>query len=226
MTAGHETEVGGVRMSTHTVAVRRGLTIEWISVGWMMLEAVVGLVTGVTAHSLALVAFGSDSIIELVAGGVLLWRLYVEARGATEDRVERAEQRAAWVVGTALLALAAYIVIMAGVDVWTRTAADASGWGLALAVAAGLIMPLLAQAKRRIGRDIGSAALVADGGCSLVCAYMAWTLLVGLVATDLFGWWWLNPLAGLALVYFIVSEGREALEEARGEHSAASCRLD
>jgi divalent metal cation (Fe/Co/Zn/Cd) transporter len=201
------------------------LRIEWLSVGWMGVEAGVGIRSGLAAHSLALTAFGADSVIELVAGGVLLWRLYTEARGAAADRIARVDRQASWVVGIALLALAGYLVLMAGLDLWTRTGAAPSGWGVGLAVTAAFIMPGLARAKRRIGRTIGSDALVADGSCSLVCAYMAWTLLVGLAATALWGWWWLNPLAGLVLVYWIVREGREAVEDARGHGTAESCRI-
>lgn len=87
--------------------------------------------------------------------------------------------------------------------------------GLGLAAASALIMPILARRKQTIGSQIGSAALAADGACSMVCAYMAWTVLMGLGLTALLGWWWLNPVAGLAVVYFIVKEGLEAVDESR-----------
>lgn len=203
--------------------VKKGIYIEWISVLWMVIEAAVAIGAGIVAHSLALTAFGADSIIELVAGGILLWRLYVEASGANLARLKQAEQRASWVVGVALIALAVYIVVMAGYDLWTRSGSEASMLGLVLAIASGIIMPYLSRAKKIIGTQIGSKALRADGSCSIVCAYMAWTLIAGLILTALVGWWWLNSLAGLALVYFIVKEGIEAIQEARGKEDACGC---
>ena len=210
-------------VSTQVSGVRKGINIEIVSIIWMVIEAAVAIGAGIAAHSLALTAFGADSIIELVAGGILLWRLYVEASGASLAKVKQAEKRASWVVGVALIALAVYIVVMAGYDLWTRSGSETSMLGLALAIASGIIMPYLSRAKKIIGTQIGSKALRADGSCSIVCAYMAWTLIVGLVLTALVGWWWLNALAGLALVYFIIKEGIEAIQEARGVEDACGC---
>ncbi|MCI0184383.1 cation transporter [Sulfoacidibacillus ferrooxidans] len=210
-------------LSVQAMQVKKGINIEIVSIFWMIVEAAVAIGAGIVAHSLALTAFGADSIIELVAGGILLWRLYVESNGASIERVEQAEKRASWVVGVSLLALAIYIVVMAGYDLWTRSGSETSMLGLALAVASGIIMPYLSRAKKKIGTQIGSKALRADGSCSIVCAYMAWTLIVGLVLTACLGWWWLNALAGLALVYFIVKEGIEAIQEARGVEDACGC---
>ncbi|WP_244893421.1 cation transporter [Ferroacidibacillus organovorans] len=203
--------------------VKKGINIEIVSILWMLVEAAVAIRAGIIAHSLALTAFGADSIIELVASAILLWRLYVESSGASLARVKQAEKRASWVVGVALLALAGYIVVSAAFDLWTRSGSEKSMLGLALAIASGMIMPYLSREKKRIGTEIGSKALRADGSCSIVCAYMAWTLIVGLVLTALVGWWWLNALAGLALVYFVVKEGIEAIQEARGVEDACGC---
>ena len=210
-------------MSVQVAQVRKGINIEIISILWMIVEAVVAIGAGIVAHSLALTAFGADSVIELVAGGILLWRLTVEASGASLAKIKQAEKRASWVVGVALLSLAVYIVVMAGYDLWTRSGSNTSILGIALAIASGLIMPYLSRAKKVIGSQIGSKALRADGSCSIVCAYMAWTLIVGLVLTAMVGWWWLNALAGLALVYFVVKEGIEAIQEARGVEDACGC---
>ncbi|NMP21749.1 cation transporter [Sulfobacillus sp. DSM 109850] len=189
----------------------------------MIVEAGVAIAAGMAAHSLALVAFGADSVIELIAGAVLLWRLMMESQGANGVRIQRAEQRASWVVGSALLLLAAYIIVASAVKLATHTGAQASDWGIVLAVASGIIMPYLSRAKKRIGWEIGSNALRADGSCSIVCAYMAWTVLLGVVATALFGWWWADSIASLALVYFVVKEGWEAIQEARGNADACGC---
>ncbi len=203
--------------------VRKGITIELVSIIWMIIEAIIAISSGLMAHSLSLVAFGSDSIIELIAGGVLLWRLTIERNGASLERVERAEKISSWVVGLALFVLAVYIIVASIDKLWTHQGAETSYLGIALAIASGIIMPYLSRAKKRIGSEIGSQALKADGSCSIVCAYMAWTVLIGVIVTALFGWWWADSIVALALVYFVIKEGWEAVQEARGKEDACSC---
>lgn len=210
-------------MPVHRVSVRKGVNIEVISIIWMVIEAVVAIGAGVIAHSLALTAFGADSIVELVAGGVLLWRLTIESRGANLDRVKRAEKTSSWVVGVALLLLALYIVVASIVKLVTHQGAQTSYLGLGLAIASGIIMPYLSRAKKRIGSEIGSRALRSDGSCSMVCAYMSWILIAGVILTALLGWWWIDSIAAFALVYYVVKEGWEAVGEARGKEDACGC---
>ncbi|WP_067620525.1 cation diffusion facilitator family transporter [Alicyclobacillus acidiphilus] len=213
-------------MSTHAVSVKKGVTIELVSILWMIVEAGVAIGAGLLAHSLALVAFGADSIIELIAGAVLLWRLTIEASGASLERVKRAEKVSSWVVGIALLLLAVYIVVASADKLWTHQGAESTYVGIGLAIASGVIMPYLSRAKKRIGSEIGSKALRADGSCSIVCAYMAWTVLAGVVFTALLGWWWIDSIAALVLVYFVVKEGWEAIQEARDKENACGCCHD
>ncbi|GCE07097.1 hypothetical protein KDAU_44260 [Dictyobacter aurantiacus] len=203
--------------------MRLGIGIELITIGWMVIEATVALTTGILSRSVSLEGFGIDSIIELIAGGILLWRLLVEQRGGSEERVELAERRASWVTALGLFALAVYIVIDSGWTFLKQIHPESSWWGLGLALAAAIIMPLLWQGKLRVARRIGSAALKADAACSVTCAYMSLALLVGLLLNRLLGWWWADPLAGLALVYFIVREGREAWHEARTGEACSCC---
>ncbi|WAH38124.1 cation diffusion facilitator family transporter [Alicyclobacillus dauci] len=210
-------------MTTHAVSVKRGINIELVSIVWMVIEAAVAIGSGMIAHSLSLVAFGADSIIELVAGAVLLWRLTIEAHGASLARVKSAEKASSWVVGIALLLLAVYIVIASIDKLVTLQGAETSFLGIGLAIASGIIMPYLSRAKKRIGSEIGSKALRADGSCSIVCAYMAWIVLVGVILTALLGWWWIDSIVALALVYYVVKEGREAIQEARGKADACGC---
>ena len=200
---------------THSSQLARGIQIEWLSAVWMVIEALVALFAGILSHSIALIAFGADSVIELVAGGALLFRLYVEANGGDSERVEKAERAASWIVGIALLALAAYIVVSSAVSLLTQAHPEATTLGIGIAVASSILMPLLATGKKRIGRRIGSKALVSDGACSMVCAYMSWILLVGVAATSLLGWWWADSVAALGFVWFVVHEGLEAVNEAR-----------
>ena len=211
--------------TTRTQEVRLGIWIELVTIGWMIVEASVALSIGLMTRSVSLQGFGFDSIIELISGGILLWRLMVEQRGSSLETIEQAERRAAWVTAIGLFALSVYIVVDGFISLITHTQAQASWWGVGLAIAAAIIMPILWQGKLRVAKRIGSAALKADAACSVTCAYMSITLLIGLLLNRFLGWWWADPLAGLVLVYFLVQEGREALHEARtGEH--CSCGDD
>ena len=195
--------------------VRLGIWIEVVAIAWMTVEARIAITVGYMTRSVSLQGFGIDSVIELIAGGILLWRLLVEQRGGTTDAIEQAERRAAWVTALSLFALAIYIVGDSAFALIIQSRPEASWWGVGLAIAAAIFMPVLWQGKLRVARRIGSAALKADAACSATCAYMSFTLLAGLLLNRLFGWWWADPLAALVLVYFIVREGREALHEAR-----------
>lgn len=205
---------------------RAGVRVEIVTVAYMLVEAAVAIAAGVLARSVLLTAFGLDSVVELVTGGVLLWRLAAQARGADLARVERAERRAAWVTGIGLALLCAYIVVMAAVSLLARNRPDASLAGIVLAAAALVVMPLLAARKRTIAAQLESPALRGDAACSITCAYMAGALLLGLALNALFGWWWADALAALALLYWLVPEAREALEGARAGRGACACGDD
>ncbi len=208
--------------------VRTGVHVEYFTVAWMVVEAVVSIGAGVLAGSLLLVAFGLDSVIELISGGILLWRLSVEARGSTLERVERAEHRAAWVVAVSLallciyvLASCIYVLASAIFGLVTQAKPEGSLIGIAISLAAVFVMPGLGITKRRIAARINSGALRGDAASSFTCAYMAATVLVGLVLNALFHWWWAEDLAALGFLVWLVLETREALEEARerSEHA-------
>ena len=160
-------------------------------------------------------AFGADSVIELVAGAAILWRLYVEAKGESGEQVEHAERVASWIVGVSLLTLAAYIFVASASSLLSRSHPEANALGIGIAAASNVLMPILSVAKKRIGRTVCSKALVSDGSCSMVCAYMSWILLAGVAATALFGWWWADSIAALEFVRFVVTEGLEAVNETR-----------
>jgi divalent metal cation (Fe/Co/Zn/Cd) transporter len=215
-------EGAGVSGHERARAVWAGVWIEVATVGWMTVEAVVAIGAGIVAHSVLLTAFGIDSVIELITGAVLLWRLVTEARGASLASVERAENRAAWVAGIGLVLLCAYVVVVSLVSLLFRNEAERSVVGIALAIAALIIMPVLAWRKRVIAAQLGSAALRGDAACSITCAYMAATLLVGLALNALFGWWWADSLAAIALLYWLIPEAREALEGARTGRAACT----
>ncbi len=212
-------------LTARAANVQQGVWIELVTIAWMIVEACVALLVGFATSSVSLQGFGFDSIIELISGGVLLWRLLIEQGGGSIEAVEQAERRASWVIAIALLGLGLYIVIDSAFSLLTRHL-QASWWGIGLAIAAAIIMPVLWRSKLHIARKIGSAALKADAMCSITCAYMSITLLVGLLLNTLFGWWWADPLAALVLVYFIVQEGRETLREARTGEACSCCDDD
>lgn len=218
-----------IEAAPRTTSIRTGILVEIVSIGWMLVEAAVALGAGFASHSVSLQSFGIDSLIEIFTGGVLLWRLSVEQRmllagteAAAAGQIEVIERRASRLAGWALYGLAAYILLDIGYGLLTRQRPESTVWGIGLALAASVIMPVLWFVKRRVAARIGSAALRADAACSIVCAYMSVTLLIGLGLTRVFGWWWADSLAALALLYFIVREGREALEKASG-HDSCGC---
>ncbi|MGO8948788.1 MAG: cation transporter [Ktedonobacterales bacterium] len=216
-------EPGTIVSRARADAARQGVHIEQLTLGWMLVEAVVSLGAGIAAHSLLLVAFGLDSGIELVSGGILLWRLQLQARHLPLDQVDQAERRAAWVVAVALSALCLYIVVSAAASLLTRQPAESSLPGLVIAALAVIGMPLLAWRKRHLAKLLDSAALKGDAACSLTCAYMAGTLFLGLLLSGLFRWWWAEGLIALVFLWFLIPEAREAWEGAQRGTVACAC---
>jgi divalent metal cation (Fe/Co/Zn/Cd) transporter len=206
--------------------VRAGVRIEIVTVIWMTLEAVLAIGAGVAARSVLLTAFGADSVIELVTGGVLLWRLATEAQGGSLARVERAENRAAWIAGVGLVLLCAYVIAATALSLLTHTRPEASYVGIGVSLVAIAGMPVLARRKRVIAARIESAALRGDAACSITCAYMAATLLAGLALNAALGWWWAEGVAALGLLYWLGREAREALQAARAGRGGCGCAGD
>ena len=195
--------------------VRTGVRIELFTVLWMVVEAAVSIGAGLLAYSALLTAFGIDSVVELVSGAILLWRLSVEARDETTAQVERADQRAAWVVAIALVLLCLYVLVTAVYGLLVRSHPDSSLIGIAISIAAVIVMPGLGLSKRRLAARLDSAALRGDADSSFTCGFMAGAVLVGVGLNALFHWWWAEDIAALVFLFWLVGETREALEEAR-----------
>ncbi len=174
-----------------------------------IIEAIVGLWSGFRAGSIALVGFSFDSLIEIAAGGAVLWRLRTQALGATEERIERAEVRVRRFVGATFIALSAYVLAESVMKLWTRQEAAETVVGIVLALASLIVMPLVAAGKLRIGRVLQSKALLAEAKETLACSYLSLTLLVGLLATAFVGWWWADAVAALLMVPWLIREGAE-----------------
>ena len=186
-----------------------------LTVGWMLIEGAVAVAAGVIAHSVALTAFGFDSFIELFSAAVVLRR--VLERSADEERgsLTAGERTASRLVGWALYVLIGYIVLSAIAGLALGFRAERSPIGIGLAVASLAIMAGLWRWRLNLSDRLGSPALRGDAACSVVCLYLAGATLVGLGLNALFGLWWADSLAGLALIWWIRGEAREALEASR-----------
>jgi divalent metal cation (Fe/Co/Zn/Cd) transporter len=189
--------------------IRRAFILEWLTLGWLFIEATAGLWAALEAHSLSLLAFGLDSVIEAISAGVLIWRLTVELRhGQTFS--EDAERKASRIAGALLLALAAYVVLSAAWGLWRHQGEKFSALGLAVTAATIPVMYLLARRKIAIAEQIGSRALRADAMESITCGWLSFVIVVGLLAQLAIGAWWIDSVTSLAVVYFLVKEAREA----------------
>ncbi len=195
--------------------IKQGVRLEVITICWLAVEVVLSFVAGILARSLLLTAFGIDSVIELISGTILLWRLTVEADGGEPSRITRAEERATWLVAVALALLCLYVLTTAIIGLITHAKPEGSPLGIAISAAAIPVMVWLAIGKRRVAGRIASDALAGDATSSLTCAYMAATVLVGLLLNALLGWWWAEDIAALAFLVWLIGETREAFEEAR-----------
>ncbi len=182
----------------------------------MTLEALVAIGSGVIAGSILLIAFGADSVIELISGVVLLWRLASETKTHDIERIESVERRATWFSAILLILLCLYVAITIVTGLVWHAEPERSFIGIFISVGALIFMPLLARAKRGVNQRLDSAALRADVAESITCAYMAGTVLVGLGLNAALGWWWAEYLAAVVLLYWLIGETREAFEAARG----------
>lgn len=201
-------------MSQSTLA-RQGVQVEIFTLIYMTLEAVLSIGAGIMARSPLLAAFGVDSLIELLSGAILLWRLRVEAAGGEGEAAERAEKTAARATAAVLGLLCVYILVSAIYGLATRSQPDSSPLGIGVSLAAVILMPFLAARKRQIARGLSSHALEEDALASLTCAYMAGTVLVGLSLNAFFNWWWAEDAAALVFLVWLARETWEAFEEAR-----------
>jgi divalent metal cation (Fe/Co/Zn/Cd) transporter len=195
--------------------LKRALLLTYITIGWMTIEGAAALLLGWASKSLLLEAFGIDSLIELFSAGVLLWRLRAETSGAaTLEHVETVERRAARWVGYSLYALVVYVLFDSGYGIFVAkriTDTHESVWGILIGVVAKIGMPILAAYKLKVAARLNSRALRADAVESIVCGYLSIVLIVGLAATRILGWWWLDSVAALALIPFIIKEARAAI---------------
>jgi divalent metal cation (Fe/Co/Zn/Cd) transporter len=188
--------------------VRRGLRLNYVTLGYNVLEAGAALAAGVAAGSVSLLGFGIDSVVEVTASLAARWRLRTDADVVRRARAERRTHR---VVGASFLALAAWVAYEAIETLWTRDAPAPSLPGVVVLALSVVVMPLLARAKRRVARSLDSAALRAEATQTSLCAYLSAIALAGVALNAVFGWWWADPVAALAMTPIIAKEGLEGL---------------
>jgi divalent metal cation (Fe/Co/Zn/Cd) transporter len=189
----------------HEQLVHRARQLAWLGIGWHVAEAAIAIAAGLAATSIALIGFGADSMVESVAGLIVVWRF-----AETRQDSERAEQRAQRLIGASFGVIGVYVAIEAVRALLVGTHPEASWVGIGLAAITLITMPLLAKAKARVGDQLHSSATVSEGRQNLLCAYLSAGLLVGLGANALLGWWWADPITALAIAGVALYEGREA----------------
>jgi divalent metal cation (Fe/Co/Zn/Cd) transporter len=184
--------------------VRRARLLAWGGNAWHLVEFAIAAGAGIAAGSIALIGFGADSLIEALAGFIILWRF-----AAVRSHAAREERRAQQLVAASYLILVLYLLVEATRSLVGGEEPRASWVGIGLAAFTALTMPLLVRAKRSVGHQLRSAAAVSEAGQNLICAYLSIALLVGLLANALAGWWWADPAAALTISAVAAREGWE-----------------
>jgi divalent metal cation (Fe/Co/Zn/Cd) transporter len=192
----------------HSV-VRRGILLSYATIGYNSLEAIGSLIAGLLSGSVALVGFGVDSVIEVIASVAVQWRLRLDADLSRRSASEMLTLR---IVGWCFVALAAYVTADGVKSLYLAEAPDRSWFGLTILVLSAVVMPILAWAKRRVALKMQSTALEAEAKQTSLCAYLSVIALVGVGLNALLGWWWADPVAALAMVPIIVREGIHGIQ--------------
>ncbi len=194
--------------------LRRALRLEYLTVGWNVVEGAIAITAALAAGSVALLGFGADSAIESLSGAVLIWRLSAERHDSDARHVERIERRAERLVGASFLLLAAFVALEAARALLGQHVPQASPIGMALLVLSIAVMVWLAREKRTVAAALDSRALAADAAQTLACWRLSMIARGGIALNASLGWWWADPLAALAITVPLLREGFEALRGA------------
>lgn len=186
------------------------LKLEYLTVGWNVVEAVVAIGAGAAANSVALVGFGVDSVVESASGSILIWRLRSERAGQDSKEIEGLDRRARQFVALSLFALAAFVAGDAAHSLWIGERPEASPVGIAVTALSMIVMAWLARAKRRAAAALQSRAMEADAFQTSACWWLSVITLCGIGLNAALGWWWADPVAAMAMTVFLVKEGCEA----------------
>lgn len=197
-------------INTRAPVRRHALRLEYLTVGWNLVEGGIAVAAAVAAGSIALLGFGIDSFVESASALVLIWRLRSESAGRSHADIERMDRRAHRLVGASLILLAAYVTIDAALALWWREVPSTSIVGMVLTVISIGVMLWLGRAKRRAAAALDSRALEADAFQTTACWWLSIATLAGLGLNALWHWWWADPVAALVMAFLIAREGREA----------------
>lgn len=207
--------------------LRTGLRLEYLTVGWNIVEGSAAVAAAFASGSVALLAFGVDSFVESASGGVMIWRLRAERKHAPDpDTIERIERRAQRLVSVSLWALAAWVVFDATSALIAGDRPEGSAAGIAITSVSIVVMLWLARAKRAVAAGLGSRAMAADAFQTTACWWLSLTVLGGIALNAAFGWWWADPGAALVMTGFIAAEARAAWrgDDCCGDESGARAR--
>lgn len=199
------TTVGRVALSPERKAVlhRRIRWIVGVTIGYNLIEAVVSVAAGSAASSAALIAFGLDSLVEVLSAAAVAWQF----SRADPERYEKATLR---VIAFAFFLLAAYVSVNAVLSLTGAVEPEHSTLGIIITAVSVVVMPFLSWFERRTGRELGSATAVADSKQTLLCTYLSAAVLIGLLLNSVLGWAWADPIAALVIAAFAAREGIEA----------------
>ncbi|HTR73682.1 MAG TPA: cation transporter [Solirubrobacterales bacterium] len=189
--------------------LRRGIRLEAMTLTWNVVGVFVVFFAAFAAGSVALASFGLDSAIEILASTVVIWHL-------RDTADERREKLAMSVIAWAFVGLAIYVTAQAAYTLIAGDRPHHSGLGIGWTAATFLAMLTLAAAKGRVGRALGNITLETESRVTVIDAYLAGAVLLGLLLNAVLGWWWADPLAALVVVYYALRESREAFAEVRG----------
>ncbi len=193
------------QLAARTELESRAKLLAQLGNGWHLAEFGIALGAGIAAGSVALTSFAGDSLVEVLAASAIVW-LFSGGRGASEQTERRAQQ----LIAGSYFLLVAYIVSHALYDLVAGSRPSASWVGIGLAAFTAPTMPLLASAKRKVGRALNSSATVSEAGQNQICAYLSIALLAGLLLNAVAGWWWADPGTALVIAGFAIREGRDS----------------
>ncbi|MFP6570812.1 MAG: cation transporter [Dehalococcoidia bacterium] len=185
----------------------RGLRLEFVSIGWNLVEGVVAIAAGIAAGSVALVGFGVDSFVESSSAAVIVWRIFAEMRNNSAARVQSVERISQRLVATSLVLLGIYVMYESVTALAWQERPDASLPGVIIAALSLTVMWWLARSIRSVGQQLHSHSIESDSAQTLACWWMSLSLLVGLTLNLLFGWWWADPAAGIVISIVVFREG-------------------
>ncbi len=193
-----------------TLLVRKAIWLEYFTILYNLAEGVASVTFGGVASSIALIGFGIDSFVESLSGIIVLRRFRAEARGDTDHK--GMESRAVRYVGWSFILLSAYIGFESARKLWFHEMPGRSIPGIVIAILSLLVMPWLARRKKQTGTKLQSRAMIADSKETLACSLLSAELLLGLALNATLGWWWADPVSGLAMIPWLLMEAHESLE--------------